>query len=75
MEHPLPLFTLEMYTPGEIVESRRSLVAGTFTDALNGSKAWISSHNATHLRVVDEQGTVVFDKPVASSGGRFRLEH
>jgi len=69
MEHPLPLFTLEMYTPGEIVESRRSLVAGTFTDALNGSKAWISSHNATHLRVVDERGTVVFDKPVASSGG------
>src|SRR3954468_21196390 len=33
----------------------------TFTDALNGSKAWISLHNATHLRVVDEQGRVIFD--------------
>jgi hypothetical protein len=51
-----------MYTPGEIVESRRSLTARTFKDALNFRTHGL---NRTNVRVVDEHGTVIFDQPLA----------
>ena len=52
--------------PGQIIEGRRSYNAQTALDALRAAKAWIedSEHNASHLRVVDEHGTVIFDKRV-----------
>jgi hypothetical protein len=61
-----PNLTLEMYTPGEIVDSRRSYPAETAKGALLAAKAWIAEgrHNATRLRVVDDGGTVMFDQPV-----------
>jgi hypothetical protein len=63
----LPVFIVEMYTPGEIVEARRPFSAKTAADALVAAKAWIngSEHNATNFRVVDLDGTIMFDEPVA----------
>ncbi len=63
----LPFLIVEMYTPGEIVDGRRSYGAETATDALFAARAWITdgSHNATRLRVVDDDGTIIFDKLVA----------
>jgi hypothetical protein len=51
----LPLFMVEMYTPGEIVEARRPFSAETATEASLAAKGWIndSRHNATNFRVVD----------------------
>lgn len=64
MAADLPLFIVEMYTPGEIVEARRPFSARTAADALVAAKAWIndSRHNATNFRVVDLDGTIIFDK-------------
>jgi hypothetical protein len=63
----LQSFTVEMYTPGEIVEARRSFTAETDEDVLSAAKKWINdrSHNATNFRVLDRDGTIVFDKLVA----------
>jgi hypothetical protein len=67
MASDLPLFMVEMYTPGEIVEARRPFGAETAADALLAAKGWIndSRHNATNVRVVDPDGTILFDKLVA----------
>jgi hypothetical protein len=67
VERDFRSFTVEMYAPGEIVDGRRSYSAETTMDALLAAKAWIadSNHNATRLRVVDVDGTIMFDKPVA----------
>jgi hypothetical protein len=61
-----PILTVEMYTPGEIVDSRRSYTAETAKGALFAGKAWITdgNHTATRLRVVDDCGTIIFDQPV-----------
>jgi hypothetical protein len=63
----LPLFIVEMHTPGAIVEARRPFRAETAAEALLAAKGWIndSSHNATSFRVVDLDGTTMLDKPVA----------
>jgi hypothetical protein len=63
----LPLFIVEMYTPGEIVEARRSFSAESAADALLAAKGWINArrNDATNFRVVDLDGTIMFDKPVA----------
>ena len=61
-----PLFIVEMYTPGEIVEARRPFSAESVAAALRDAKGWItdSRHNAKRFRVVDLDGTIVFDKLV-----------
>jgi hypothetical protein len=63
----LPLFMVELYTPGEIVEARRPFSGKSAADALLAAKAWIndSRHNATNFRVIDFHGTIIFDKLVA----------
>jgi hypothetical protein len=63
----LPLFIVEMYTPGEIVETRRSFSAETVAGALRAAMGWISDggHDATSVRIVDNIGTIMFDTPVA----------
>jgi hypothetical protein len=63
-----PNLTVEIYTPGEIVDSRRSYTAETAKDALRAAKVWITdgSHSATRLRVLDDRGTVMFDQPVTA---------
>jgi hypothetical protein len=63
----LPLFIVEMYTPGEIVETRRTFSAETATAALRAAMGWISDggHDATSVRIVDNIGTIMFDTPVA----------
>ena len=55
MASDLPLFIVEMYTAGEIVEARKPLGAETAADVLLAAKEWISDsrHNATNFRVVD----------------------
>jgi hypothetical protein len=67
MAADLPLFIVEMYTPGEIVEARRPFSAETTADALLAAKGWIndSRHNAINFRVVDLDGTIIIDKLVA----------
>ena len=67
MASDLPLFMVEMYTPGEIVEARRSFGAKTATDALRVAMGWIndSGHNAIRFRIVNAAGTIACDKPVA----------
>ena len=62
----LLVFIVEMYTPGEIVEARKTFSAKTAADALLAAKAWIndSEHNATNFRVVDRDGTILSDKLV-----------
>jgi len=62
----LPLFIVEMYSPGEIVDSRRSFSAENIESALEDARPWIndSAHNATSFRVVDRDGAAVFDKLV-----------
>jgi hypothetical protein len=61
-----PNLTVELYTPGEIVDSRRSYAVETANGALLAAKVWITNgdHNATRLRVLDDSGTVMFDQPV-----------
>jgi hypothetical protein len=61
-----PNLTIELYTPGEIVDSRRSYIAVTAKGAVRAAKGWITNgnHTATRLRVLDDRGTVVFEKPV-----------
>jgi hypothetical protein len=61
-----PILTVEMYTPGEIVDSRRSYTADTAKGALIAANAWITdgNHTATRLRVLDDYGTVMFDQAV-----------
>jgi hypothetical protein len=61
-----PILTVELYTPGEIVDSRRSYTTETSKGALLAAKAWLAdvNHTATRLRVLDDSGTVVFDQPV-----------
>jgi hypothetical protein len=63
----LPVFNIEMYKPGEIVEARKFLNAGTAADALLAATAWIndSRRYATHFRIVDLDGIIIFDKLVA----------
>jgi hypothetical protein len=63
----LPVFIVEMYTPGEIVEARRSFSAETAADALLAAEGWINDrrNDATNFRVVDLDGAIVFDKLVA----------
>jgi hypothetical protein len=60
-----PNLTVELYTPGEIVDSRRSYAAETAKGAVLAAKAWINNgnHTATRLRVLDDTGTVMFDQP------------
>jgi hypothetical protein len=62
----LLLFIVEMYTPDEIVEARRSFSADNIESALENTKPWIhnSGHNAMSFRVVDRDGVTVFDKLV-----------
>ena len=64
MAADLTLFIVEMYTPGEIVDSRRSFGAENIEAALADAKPWIkdSGHNATSFRVVDSDGATLFDK-------------
>ena len=54
-------------TPGEIVEARRPFSAETAADALLAAKGWINArrNDATNFRVVDLDGAIMFDKPVA----------
>jgi hypothetical protein len=61
------VFIVEMYTPGEIIEARRSFSAETAAGALRAAMGWINDggHDATSVRIVDTVGTVMFDKPVA----------
>jgi hypothetical protein len=61
-----PILTVEMYSPGEIVDCRRSYTAKTAKGALLAAKGWIAdgNHTATRLRVLDDGGTVMFDQPV-----------
>jgi len=63
----LPLFMVEMYTPGEIVEARRAFGAETAADALLAAKGRINArrNDATNFRVVDLDGTIMLDTPVA----------
>ena len=63
----LPVFIVEMYTPGEIVEARRPFSAETAADALVAAEGWINDrrNDATNFRVVDLDGEIVFDKLVA----------
>jgi hypothetical protein len=58
-----------IYAPGEIVDGRRSYSAETATDALHAAKAWIAdgSHNATRLRVIDDGGAIILDRPLAET--------
>jgi flavin-binding protein dodecin len=62
----LPVFIVEMYSPGEIVDSRRSFSAESIEAALADAKRWINDtgHNATSFRVVDLDGATLFDKLV-----------
>lgn len=64
----LPFLTVEMYTPGEIVDARRSYSADTAADALIAASRWINdgSHDATRVRVIDGDGTIMFDQLVAN---------
>ena len=66
MAADLPLFLVEMYTPGEIVEARRAF-AETAADALLAAKGRINArrNDATNFRVVDLDGTIMLDTPVA----------
>ena len=63
-----PNLTVEIYTPGEIVDSRRSYTAETAKGALLAAKAWIAdgNHTATRLRVMDDGGAILFDQPVTA---------
>lgn len=58
MAADLPLFIVEMYTPGEIVEARGSFGAETATGALRAAMGWINNggHNAKSVRIVDAGG-------------------
>ena len=62
------VFTVEMYALGEIVEARKPFSAETAADALKAATAWIydGGHNATNFRVIDPDGTILFDSPVAA---------
>jgi hypothetical protein len=64
----LPVFMIEMYTPGEIVEARRPFTAESAADALLAAKGWIndSRHNAINFRVVDPDGKTMFDELVVN---------
>ena len=61
------VFIVEMYTPGQIVEARRTVGAETATDALRAAMGWINDggHDAASVRVLDTVGTIMFDTPVA----------
>jgi hypothetical protein len=65
----LASFTVEMYTPGEIVDGRRSYIAVSAAAALLAANLWIneSTHNATRCRVVDVDGAIMSDTPVAEA--------
>jgi hypothetical protein len=67
MASDLPLLVVEMYTPGEIVAARRPFGAETAADALLAAKGWINDRrrDSTNLRVVDLDGTILFDELVA----------
>ena len=66
MAADLPLFIVEMYTPGEIVEARRPFSPETTAEALLAAKGWINArrNDATNFRVVDLDGTIMFDARV-----------
>jgi hypothetical protein len=69
MPDSLPQFIVEMYTPGEIVEARRTFRAVNAAEALLAAKGWINDrrHDATSFRVVDLAGAIMFDELVADS--------
>jgi hypothetical protein len=62
----LPLFIVEMYSPDEIVEARRSFSAASAEDAFSAAKEWISDsgHGATNFRIIAVDGAIVFDKAI-----------
>jgi hypothetical protein len=63
-EADLPQFMIEVFTPGEIIEDRLPFAAASVADALIGAENWIKDnmHHATHVRIVDPDGTVMFEK-------------
>jgi hypothetical protein len=65
----LATFTVELYTPGEIIESRRSFDAQEAGHALRFAGPWMKdgSHSASHVRVVDDQGVSVLELDASGS--------
>jgi hypothetical protein len=63
-EVDLPQFMIEVFTPGEIIEDRLPFAAVSVADALIGARGWIKDnmHHATHVRIVDPDGTVMLEK-------------
>jgi hypothetical protein len=55
---------IEVFAPGEIIEDRLPFAAESIADALIGARGWIKDnmHHATHVRIVDLDGTVMFEK-------------
>jgi hypothetical protein len=63
-EADLPKFMIDVFTPGEIIEDRLPFAAASVADALIGARGWIKDnmHHATRVRIVDLDGTVMFEK-------------
>jgi hypothetical protein len=64
MASNFPLYIIELYSPGEIVLARKPFNAETAAGALLAAKVWIGDrrHDATNLRVVDLDGTIIIDE-------------
>jgi hypothetical protein len=62
----LPLFIVEVYSPDEIAEARRSFSAASAEDAFLVAKKWIrdSEHGAANFRIIAVDGAIVFDKAI-----------
>jgi hypothetical protein len=62
----LSFMTVEFYTPGEIIEGRRSFNVETFPGAVAIAQVWLeASHEAyisTRFRILDEEGKTLADE-------------
>ena len=62
------MFTVEIYTPGEIVAARHPLRSGNVHDAKIEIQAWLLMdgvvEGATFFRLVGPDGRVLIDRPI-----------
>jgi hypothetical protein len=68
-DEALPFMTVEFYTPGEMIEGRRSFNVETFPGAIAVAQVWLDASDeayiSTRFRILDEEGKTLADESLS----------
>lgn len=70
MDNSLPILTIELYTPREIIEARMSFNVATVAEAMLELRKWLANDSgetyaATHFRILNSAGRTMLELPMA----------